>query len=219
MLQTTSLRGQVEQLLRAEILERRLTPGQQIDVAGLAKRWGISITPVRDAVQRLETEGLVTVRPRKGVYVASLGLADVRQIYDVRRALECLAVESAIDVVPVSELHDAERTYSEAGDQLTRTGDREALIACDRLVHDLVLRHCGNPRLVQTMNGIADQVRWARSMVTDDPTTYELALAEHLAVLGALAARDTDAAVAAMREHLTNSAARVQVAWRETDAS
>lgn len=216
MLETTPLRGQVEQLLRQAILDRKLAPGERLDLPALARRWGVSITPVRDAVQRLESERLVTVLPRKGVYVARLDRSDVRHIYDVRRALECLAVETAIGVIPEQRLRDAISTYHAAGEEVARSGHREALVACDRLVHDLVLEHCANPRLVQTMNGIADQVRWARSMVTEDPATYESALAEHVEVLRALLARDTAGAVEAMRRHLTNSADRVHDAWIET---
>lgn len=202
-------------MLREAILDRRLAPGERIDLPGLARQWGVSITPVRDAVQRLESERLVNVLPRKGVYVASLDRTDVRHIYDVRRALECVAIETAVREAPEERLRAAIGTYRAAGDKLARTGDRSELIECDGLVHDLVLEHCGNPRLVQTMNGIADQVRWARGMVTEDPVNYELALTEHLAVLEALLTRDVEAAIHAMREHLVNSADRVEHAWQE----
>ena len=95
------------------------------------------------------------------------------------------------------------------------TGELSALIASDQLVHDLVLRHSGNRKLVEIMDGLSDQIRWTRNIITQDPSTYDAAGLEHLRILQALKARDVAAAEEAMRTHLTNSFARSKAFWED----
>ena len=203
MIDTTSLSRQVENTLRDEILAGKLTPGQRIGIDELAARWGVSSTPVRDAVKRLEQAGFIEISPRRGVNVAQLDHRTFKQVFDLRIALECLAVESATAKIPTEEIEDAVDAYQDAEAHFRATGDRSRLAQHDDRVHDLIVRYSDNPKLIQIVNDLHDLIAWARkTVVTRQPSTYERAVHEHLAILTALRDRDTEAAQAALRSHL-----------------
>lgn len=217
VIQKESLNDQVELLLREEIVTGRLVPGQRVDMDKLAQRWGISITPIRDALRRLEAVGFVAIVPRRGVYVSIPNLQSFKEIFDLRIALECLAIESAIKSMPVDEIARIMQETEEACKVLKATADHTALIRSDNLVHDLILKHCGNRKLVEIMEGLSDQIRLVHSVMMKEPLTYEAAVPEHLLILNALRIRDTEAAKAAMRTHLKNTLDRMSSMWKETD--
>jgi DNA-binding GntR family transcriptional regulator len=151
MIQLASLGQQIANSLREQILDGTLVPGQRNSIGEVAKEWNISVTPVRDAVMRLKSIGLVRVAPRRGVFVAECDRRTFRGIFEVRMALECLAVESAVQRIPAGELRRALAIYREARARLRRDGDRGFMIEHDHVVHELILSHCENDRLRQTM--------------------------------------------------------------------
>ena len=184
MLQTASLGKQIEGVLREQILTGRLSPGQRIPAEKLATKWGVSSTPVRDALKRLESVGLVRVRPRRGVYVSDCDGQTFKDVYDLRIALECLAVETAAHLIPRSVAQRALDLYEESGRRLRQSGDRAFLIRHDHLIHDLVIRHCGNQHLVKIMDDLGDLIRWAQNtVVTRRADSFEKALPEHVRIV------------------------------------
>jgi DNA-binding GntR family transcriptional regulator len=203
MIDTTSLSRQVENTLRDEILSGKLTPGQRIGIDELAARWGVSSTPVRDAVKRLEQAGFIEISPRRGVNIAQLDCRTFKHVFDLRIALECLAVESATERIPLDEIEDTMAAYRDAEAHFRAIGDRALLAKHDDRVHDLIVRYCDNPKLIEIVSDLHDLIAWARkTIVTRQPSTYERAVPEHLAILTALRERDADAAQAALRSHL-----------------
>lgn len=209
MIPIASLGQQIEKSLREDILSGMLAPGQRILIGNIARQWGVSVTPVRDAVMRLEAIGLVRVAPRRGVFVADCDRRTFKNVFEVRIALERLAVESAVHRIPAKELKRARATYREARVRLGRDGDRAFMIEHDHLVHDLILRYCGNDRLTQIMEGLEDLNRWVRrAVVVRRVDSYEKALAEHCRIVHALCRRNTAAARAALDSHLRNSFSR-----------
>jgi DNA-binding GntR family transcriptional regulator len=209
MIYVASLAQQIENALREDILSGKLVPGQRISIGSVATRWGISVTPVRDAVMRLKSIGLVRVAPRRGVFVADCDRQTFKNVFEVRIALECLAVESAAHRIPEKELNRALATYREARMRLSRDGDRSFMIEHDHLVHDLILRHCENDRLTHVMEDLEDLNRWVRcAVVARRGDSYEKALVEHLRVVRALWHRNAAAARTALDLHLRNSLKR-----------
>jgi DNA-binding GntR family transcriptional regulator len=208
------LNTQVERVLKDEIMSGALTPGQKVDVDELAKRWSVSTTPIRDAIRRLEVAGFVNVIPRRGVYVSIPDLQQFKNVFDLRIALECLAIRSAAAILPSAELDQVIAQCQDALETQRATGDRAALIRTDQLVHDLFLRHCGNSKLVEIMDGLSDLIKWARTIITQDPATYDLAGEEHLTILSAFKRDGSEAAEAAMRTHLENSYERTRAHWK-----
>jgi DNA-binding GntR family transcriptional regulator len=203
---TVPLSAQVENALKEEILSGRLLPGQRIDLQSLAKLWNVSPTPLRDAVRSLANQGLVAVSPRRGVFVAAVDKKALKEIFELRIALECTATELATSIVPAQEAEHALSAYKRARDATNERERRKALAAIDNLIHDVIIRHCGNSRLIKIMNGLRDHVRWSQqNIIARVSQPYNTTLPEHIRIAEAVCRRDTAAAVAAMREHLENS--------------
>jgi DNA-binding GntR family transcriptional regulator len=210
MFNTVSLSAQVENALKEEILSGRLLPGQRIDLQGLAKTWNVSPTPLRDAARSLATQGLVSVSPRRGVFVAAVDKKALKEIFELRVALECTATELATPIVPIHEVEDALSAYKRARDATNERERRKTLAAIDNLIHDVIIQNCGNSRLIKIMNGLRDHVRWSQqTIIARASQPYNDSLPEHIRIAEAVCSRDTAAAVATMREHLENSYHRI----------
>lgn len=218
MIDTTPLSKQAEQALKNEILSGNLTPGQRIDLPEYAAAWGISITPLRDACRVLQTVGLIEVSPRRGVFVATPSRKMFRDIFHLRIALECMAVQLATLLIPEDLLTQTATTYRHAYDTFVKTGDRKLLVEHDHDIHDLVVNYSDNPRLIEIMQDLQDMVTWTRlTVIQRVPESYKQAAQEHLRIYEALEARDTTAAVEAMRIHLQSAFERTY-AYLEPDA-
>ncbi len=204
-----SLAAQVEQALREEIISNRLAPNQRIDVGHFASLWQISPTPVRDAIKSLESAGFVTVSPRRGVHVADLNIATLREIYELRIAIECTAIRLACAHVPKDQAAQALARYRQAAAATGPT--REALLSdIDTIVHELALEYCANTRLRRMMQDLNDLVRWCRlSVIRNLPQAYDSTLPEHIRLCEAMVARDGEAASREMFSHLSNSLDRI----------
>jgi DNA-binding GntR family transcriptional regulator len=204
-----SLSEQVETALKEEIIGGRVRPGERINVGDFQAAWKVSSTPFRDALRSLEIQGFVTVEARKGVYVAPLDQQTVNEIFDLRIALECMAVERATTAVPAAEAERVRAAYLTAADAL-RNGDVEPIALADRQVHELAHVYCGNVRLQKALSSHMELIRWAQRAIVDKLTgAYEIALPEHIAIIEAVCLRDAQSAAKAMRAHLENSRDRL----------
>ncbi|RKP57708.1 GntR family transcriptional regulator [Pararobbsia silviterrae] len=204
-----SLSEQVELALKEEIIGGRMLPGQRINVTDFQAAWKVSSTPFRDAVRALEIQGFVTVEARKGVYVAPINAQSISEIFDLRIALECMAVERATPAVPEAEAKRVYQAYLDAEDACKR-GDTSLLQTTDRLVHELAHVHCGNPRLQKALSSHMELIRWAQRMIVRKVSAaYEIALPEHIAIMKAVCERDAEGAARAMRKHLEKSRERL----------
>lgn len=208
MFNKLSLAEQVEDALRKEITEGRVRPGQRVSIADYQQSWNVSSTPFRDAVRALEIQGFLTVSPRKGVYVAPMNLRAFQEIFEVRIALECVAVELATPLVPEDKAQAALATY-ERMHAFVAQNDNDSIRADDALAHDLAREHCGNRRLQRLLAEQMDLIRWAQNtIILEMPESYQFALPEHINIVKAIIARDPAAASQAMRTHLQNARAR-----------
>jgi DNA-binding GntR family transcriptional regulator len=212
-----SLSEQVELALKEEIMGGRMRPGQRINVGDFQAAWNVSSTPFRDALRSLEIQGFVTVEARKGVYVAPLDVQAVNEIFDLRIALECMAVERATPAVPQEEAQRVRTAYVEA-DEACRRGDPSLIEQTDRKVHELAHVYCGNARLQKALSSHMELIRWAQRMIVRKLShAYELALPEHIDIMDAVCARDAEAASRAMRRHLENSRERLSAHINDND--
>jgi DNA-binding GntR family transcriptional regulator len=206
----SSLSEQVEVALKKEITSGRMMPGQRISTSDLKAAWKISSTPFRDAVRALEIQGFVTVEARKGIYVAEMDGDAVNEIFDLRIALECMAVERATPLVPSDEANRVRDAYVEAK-RASEAGDLSLASKTDRLVHDLARIHCGNKRLQRALASHMELIGWAQRTINRKlPAASVIALPEHIQIMTAICARDPEAAARAMRTHLENSRERLR---------
>jgi DNA-binding GntR family transcriptional regulator len=204
-----SLSKQVEAALRQEITLGRLRPGQKINASDYLANWNVSITPFRDAVRTLQNQGFVTVEPRKGVYVAPLNLKALQEIFELRIALECMAIELATSRAAAGDAERVRAAYLKAGVRV-RKGDRALLAETDEAVHDFGRNSCGNARLQQLLSSHMDLIQWTQNTaIRKFPESRELALPEHIAIMDAVCARDAARASHAMRTHLDNAYLRM----------
>ena len=213
MIENAPLNVQIYNNLKEEIISGELKPGEKLNISALAKKWKVSSTPVRDAIHSLATSGFVTIHPRKNVVVSELDRKTFKDIFDLRIALECLAVELSINRIPKSMIAEARKSIGDAFDSYHQNGNFNGFYKVDNLVHRLVLDHCGNEKLVSTMENLQDLISWTRDIVVLQDKAFEKAAVEHIAILELLKDGDTSAAVQAMRNHLSNSCKRTLDNW------
>jgi len=182
--------------LRQAILQRVFHPGERLDVDALARKFDVSAMPVRQAVHRLAAEGLMEVRPRSGTYVARLSARDVAETFDIRRALESLAAESAVRHLDDAALEEIRRLL----DRMTGP-DRDTL---NTRFHRLLIELSGSRRLVEMYDQLNAHIQIARihQSTGDWPRRKEQERAEHEEIYEALKARDPRRLSAALASHI-----------------
>ncbi len=190
--------------LRRQILSGQLQPGEPLSEYQLAKALNVSRTPVREALARLRSTGLVRSVPQRGMFVSELGPRDVIEIMEIRERLESLVVRRAMDQGLSGEQLTSWEEQTEQARQLIVDGRLTEALAIGSSLHDQLIELAGNERLAEILAQLSEQV-WLLSMVgIRAPGRPEEANEEHRALLAHMRNGDADAAEAAMREHLRN---------------
>jgi DNA-binding GntR family transcriptional regulator len=204
-----SLKDEAYQRIKALILSGRLDGGDMLDIDWLTSGLGISRTPLREALLMLEQEGLIETIPYKGTFVANVSKKDVEEIYQVREALEALAVRLATPVIPDEELEKMQALFASAGNEIER-GDFEHYFQSDTQFHDLIIRHCSNTVLEQVLGILTDRVYRVR-VFSRNRSGYHMkqSFQEHCLILGAIMERDAAKAERLMAEHIRNAGKRI----------
>lgn len=198
---TPSLSDRVYGALKRHILSQRLKAGSKLSVPQLARQLGVSRTPVKEALERLSKDGLVTTLPNRGAFVAILRQQDVNEIYQMREILEGLAARLAavtMDDALLDRLRDLMGRHEAAVDR----GDLDAHVAIDLEFHRLIRERAGNRRLMDALDTLQDQIRIVFRTSATIPGRMQKAVEEHRAILEAFERRDPDAAEAAARRHI-----------------
>ncbi|NLG68228.1 MAG: GntR family transcriptional regulator [Firmicutes bacterium] len=198
------LRELVFEALREAIITGALKPGERLMEVQLADELGVSRTPVREAIRKLEHEGFVVMIPRKGAYVADISLKDVVEIFDVRTALEALAAQLAAERASDEDLERTERILVEYG-ECVDSGDIARLIEGDTRFHEAIYQMAGNSRLKQMLSLLGEQVMRYRTMTLSHKPRMRKALEEHRRIVEAIAARDAQRAARLAREHIESA--------------
>jgi DNA-binding GntR family transcriptional regulator len=185
------------------LLDFTIPPGSRLTETELASMFGISRTPVREVLQRLETEGLISIRPKQGCFVRELDIEEIAQYYRVRVALEQMALDEACHNMPDAELQEllAEWDPATAPKQI----DAEVMQARDESFHMAIAQGSGNRVLARYLAEINNHIRIIRrldfTLAERVGRTYE----EHHAMLTALLARDAATARRLMHTHIQKS--------------
>ena len=198
--------GLVAERLRAEIVAGERAPGSRLPQVEIARRLGVSTTPVREALAMLEREGLVRLHPQRGAVVFVPTVADLREHYEIRAALEALAASRTAEVFEPEWAAPLERLLDEM-----RTGPPAArYLALNQRFHTTLYEHCGRHKLVDmiaTLRDASSAYLHIYRAAADFPV--KRLDAEHRAMLAACVARDPAAAAAATREHLERTVEHV----------
>lgn len=199
------LREEVYRNLRERILQGSLPPGTRLVEASLAQQLGTSRTPVREAIHRLEQEGLVRPAGRRGVIVAGLDGADVQEIMGLREVLESHAAGLAAIRITGTDLQALERVLRRA-ERAVRAGDLPSLLRWNTRFHDGIIAASGSRRLRDLINRLSEVILTYRQLTLQVPGLPERSHQEHVAILEALRRRDQEVAETLMRAHIRGKA-------------
>lgn len=197
------LRDVVFKTLRQAILRGELVPGERLMEIHLANRLGVSRTPIREAIRKLELEGLVTMIPRRGAEVARITEKNLRDVLEVRRALDAFTVELACDRISEEEKEDLKIACDEF-EKATETKDSELIAKADVKLHDIIVRAAGNDRLIQLINNLAEQVYRYRFEYIKDESQHEKLVEEHRVIFESIMKNDKATASMAVKTHVDN---------------
>lgn len=208
-----NIRDEVYKHLRTEILNHDYPAGYRFDLSLLENQLGVSRTPLKEALHRLEVEGLVEIRPRRGTYVVDIDPADVAESFEVRHILECAAAELGVVKATDTEVQEI-RAVAEAMKALLRSNDYQIIIGqyieLDRRLHTMLVDLAQNSRLTRIYLQVDTHLQVARVRqkfsVSDSKRYTEV---EHEAILVALEQRDREALVAALTNHTQLSKQRI----------
>ena len=197
------LRDVVFYTLRQSILTGELKPGERLMEIHLADKLGVSRTPVREAIRRLELEGLVTMFPRRGAEVARITEKSLCDVLEVRRTLDALCAELACDRITEDGL-EALRHACEHFEQCVSTGDAKKIAQADVALHDIIVEATGNQRLIQLVNNLSEQMYRYRFEYIKDSSQHETLVREHRIIYQSIVDKDKDTAAAAAKTHIDN---------------
>ncbi len=205
-IQRESLEEQTYSRLRAAIIERRIMPGQRIPVDRLAQEFGISRTPILNALKRLAQERVVDCVSRRGVFVRRFSKREMARLFEVREALEGMAVRLAAASISSRDIRTLERLFRGFDGPPTPARIRR-YIERDRYFHWRLVELAGNEQLMAALDSVNMMFfAYQEGLVRSPVETVQ----EHRAILEALGRRDPDAGEAAMRLHIRRSIERLE---------
>ena len=191
----------VYRALQGLLLRHRFVPGQKLNVEALARDLGVSRTPVCEALKKLEVEGVVQTRPRKGVYVTALDVEKAREIYVVREAVEGLAARLAAGHITAAELRGLERSL-DAQAAAGAAGDVPAFSRADIEFHNAIVHASRNDTLIRILRSLYGQILVLRLQTMNLKGRMRPSVREHQRIFAALKSGDPDRAEAAARRHM-----------------
>lgn len=197
------LRDVVFNTLRQAILTGELKPGERLMEIHLANKLGVSRTPIREAIRKLELEGLVTMIPRRGAEVAQITEKSMSDVLEVRRAMDALCTELACERISEQEivvLGAACDHFAEAA----KTKDIRKCAQADVDFHDIIVRATGNKRLVQLINNLSEQMYRYRYEYIKDASQHNRLIEEHRIIYESIVNKDKETASQAAKMHIDN---------------
>jgi DNA-binding GntR family transcriptional regulator len=202
-----TLAGEIHTVLKKDIMDLHLKPGTILQEAELAKRFGVSRTPVREALQRLAAQGLVTITPQRGAAVSDVSIQDVLGAYQIRELLEPHACRIAAERISDEDLERIQRLADYESSPRPKREDLARYVATDSEIHDIILAAAGNPLLRQVVKDMTALTTRVQFIIPDHRPKANRE--ELLKIVEALLRRDPIDAETAMREHLIKAKERL----------
>lgn len=196
-----SLSDRIYQLVKERIIRHELQAGSRLMEQDIADNLGVSRTPVREAIGRLTAEGLVEAVPRRGVFVAAPSVSDIKDLYEVREALEVLATRLAIPLLTDEDISALEQSLSDFQTAL-EDGEFLASFELDKAFHEKLVELSGNKKLVEMSRLIGGSIQVTRWIHCKDLQRHEVSLRDHRMIMDALVRRDAETACSLVRDHI-----------------
>ena len=191
----------VQDELRREILDMVLRPGEALSEKELTARFGMSRTPVREALIRLKEEGLVEIFPQAGTFVARIPIGAIPEAVFIRQALECATVEVLARTASTEDIARLDATIAGLH-EAHEANDQERFHLADEEFHEVLADIAGYPGVWKLAQAAKSQIDRCRRMTLPVPGRMAMVIREHLAIVDEIRRHDAFAAVVAMRQHL-----------------
>jgi DNA-binding GntR family transcriptional regulator len=192
----SNLKNHAYHILKERLINCIYEPGSFLNEAQLAADLGLSRTPIREAINRLESEGFIKVMPKKGIYVTDIQLIDVLQIFQARIEIEPVALRMAAPHLPMDELLKFRDTFTKDFSDI-QNGFR-----LDTAMHLFLIEHCGNRYIIDMMHSVFDNNTKIVIASKQNQVQIHDARLEHLDIINTLIDKDYDKAVHLMKTHI-----------------
>lgn len=195
------LREIVFETMRNAIISGDLKPGQRLMEVQLAEQLGVSRTPVRESIRKLELEGLVKMVPRKGAYVTPMSISDLREMMEIRRALENLSAELAAKNATeedIKKLHESNKGFESSA----MTNNEKGIIDYDIDFHETIYKATGNERLCNMINSLREQMQRVRVEYVHHISDKKPLIGQHQMIIKYIEEHNPEAAAKAASEHI-----------------
>ncbi len=196
-----SLKDRVYQNIKFQIIRGTLKPGTRLPEEELSKAMNISRAPIREAFNRLEKEGFVTIIPRKGTAVSNITAQIIEDIFEIRETLESLAVKKSIGKISIEKLEKVGESFKNFINKSSNVENCIQYLALDKKFHDLLSQNCGNKKLIELLANLQEQIHWLRN-ISLKRITFAGSVKEHLAIIEALKKNDEELIIEILLQHL-----------------
>lgn len=208
-----SLTEKVYQNLRSDILSGTFRDREELRETALTKTYGVSRTPVREAIRQLALEGLVDTIPNRGAYVHNIHGKDVKDVYAIRSLLEGLAARWAVENITDEQIEAMEEVLY-MSEYYRKKELWEQVYVCDNKFHDLMYAASGSHLLEHMLRTFHEYVQQVRKSALQDEKRAKSSFEEHAAILEAIKSRKADEAADLAKQHIDNAVE----SWKSNDA-
>lgn len=179
-------------------------PGERLNYESISSELNISTTPLRDALKQLAREGFVVIKPRSGTYVNKPSIQDINDIYEVRHALELLALNKAFDHIKKDDIKQILQKIHESN-QLISKDDYQKYFKVDRETHSLWIKYSNNVHIIKIMNGLEGHIHWFSVLTTVNRARAIESNSEHEAILKSILENNYDQAKKLLSDHIVGA--------------
>jgi len=205
-----NIREVVVQRILAAVIRGDFAIGHRMVIQNLAEQFGVSATPVREALVELASIGIVENLPNRGAVMREFGVAQIREIYQLRRILEVEAVRTACGKIEPRLLSELANQFALIAKEPRDTNWSQKAMSLDIRLHNLIAENCGSLRLQDELRRYNTLVQAIREVVDNESQAQEIALSDHAEIINALQANDCDKAALEMEQHIRNTASLVE---------
>lgn len=202
------------QVIRKMLVEFRLKPEERINEVQLSRSLGVSRTPIREALNRLASEGFVSLTPNRGFFVRSLSTEGLLDLYELRSIIECAAFRLMCERAGDEQIGQL-RSYWDAIVEGYREQPPDLILAEDEGFHLLIAELSGNPEIVAQLNSINARIRFIRRIQIEHRTHDPAQVAAHSAIVDAAVRRDIEGGVDLLRNHIELTISATQQALKD----
>ncbi len=200
--------------IRRLLVEFHLHPESRVNEMHLAQSMGVSRTPVREALNRLASEGFVTLRPNRGFFVRSLSTDGILDLYELRQIIECAAFRLMCERAEDSQLQEL-NAFWQAAVQGYATRPVDEILELDETLHLMIAERSGNPELVNQLRAINARIRFIRRVQIEHPSHAPNQIEMHTAFVEAAMRRDAATGAALLQQHIAMTVTAVQAAIKD----